>query len=176
VLTFFQKLRPCLIGIEACATSHHWSRQLKGLGHTVRLMPPAYVKPYVKRQKNDVTDAEAICEAVRRPPPGCPAYPGGQLCGRLGAGRLIVRRRCRSPRARHPTVKPFEQRRTTRHCHHPPGIKNSKSESYAEIGRDRLCTRPADLVREFVHFARETHPACPAYRGGQVWLVAGRSI
>ena len=67
VLTFFQKLRPCLIGIEACATSHHWSRQLKGLGHTVRLMPPAYVKPYVKRQKNDVTDAEAICEAVRRP-------------------------------------------------------------------------------------------------------------
>ena len=67
VLTFFQKLRPCLIGIEACATSHHWSRELKGLGHTVRLMPPAYVKPYVKRQKNDVTDAEAICEAVRRP-------------------------------------------------------------------------------------------------------------
>ena len=67
VLTFFQKLRPCLIGIEACATSHHWSRQLKGLGHKVRLMPPAYVKPYVKRQKNDGADAEAICEAVTRP-------------------------------------------------------------------------------------------------------------
>jgi transposase len=67
VLTFFQKLPPCLIGIEACASSHHWSRQLKALGHTVRLMPPAYVKPYVKRQKNDATDAEAICEAVRRP-------------------------------------------------------------------------------------------------------------
>jgi transposase len=66
VLTFFQKLQPCLVGIEACATSHHWSRELKALGHTVRLMPPAYVKPYVKRQKNDATDAEAICEAVTR--------------------------------------------------------------------------------------------------------------
>ena len=66
VLTFFQKLQPCLVGIEACATSHHWSRELKTLGHTVRLMPPAYVKPYVKRQKNDATDAEAICEAVTR--------------------------------------------------------------------------------------------------------------
>jgi len=67
VLAFFQKLRPCLVGIEACASSHHWSRELQALGHTVRLMPPAYVKPYVKRQKNDSTDAEAICEAVTRP-------------------------------------------------------------------------------------------------------------
>jgi transposase len=66
VLAFFQKLPPCLIGIEACASSHHWSRELQALGHTVRLMPPAYVKPYVKRQKNDATDAEAICEAVTR--------------------------------------------------------------------------------------------------------------
>jgi transposase len=66
VLAFFQKLPPCLVGIEACASSHHWSRELKTLGHTVRLMPPAYVKPYVKRQKNDATDAEAICEAVTR--------------------------------------------------------------------------------------------------------------
>jgi transposase len=67
VLVFFQKLPPCLVGIEACASSHHWSRQLQALGHTVRLMPPAYVKPYVKRQKNDAADAEAICEAVTRP-------------------------------------------------------------------------------------------------------------
>ena len=66
VLAFFQKLPPCLVGIEACATSHHWSRELKALGHTVRLMPPAYVKPYVKRHKNDAADAEAICEAVTR--------------------------------------------------------------------------------------------------------------
>jgi transposase len=67
VLAFFQKLQPCLVGIEACASSHHWSRELQALGHAVRLMPPAYVKPYVKRQKNDATDAEAICEAVTRP-------------------------------------------------------------------------------------------------------------
>ncbi|MET4426533.1 IS110 family transposase [Bradyrhizobium sp. RT3a] len=67
VLAFFQKVPPCLIGIEACASSHHWSRELQALGHTVLLMPPAYVKPYVKRQKNDSTDAEAICEAVTRP-------------------------------------------------------------------------------------------------------------
>jgi len=67
VLAFFQKLPPCLVGIEACASSHYWSRELQALGHKVRLMPPAYVKPYVKRQKNDATDAEAICEAVSRP-------------------------------------------------------------------------------------------------------------
>jgi transposase len=67
VLAFFEKLSPCLVGIEACASSHHWSRELQALGHTVRLMPPAYVKPYVKRQKNDAADAEAICEAVTRP-------------------------------------------------------------------------------------------------------------
>jgi transposase len=67
VLAFFERMPPCLVGIEACASSHHWSRELKALGHTVRLMPPAYVKPYVKRQKNDATDAEAICEAVGRP-------------------------------------------------------------------------------------------------------------
>ena len=57
VLTFFQKLPPCLVGIEACASSHHWSRELPGaFGHTVRLMPPAYVKPYVKRHKNDAIE------------------------------------------------------------------------------------------------------------------------
>src|SRR5512136_133418 len=67
VLAFFQKLSPCLVGIEACASAHHWSRELQVLGHTVRLIPAAYVKPYVKRQKNDAADAEAICEAVQRP-------------------------------------------------------------------------------------------------------------
>ena len=67
VLAFFQKQPPCLVGIEACASSHYWSRELQALGHTVRLMHPAYVKPYVKRHKNDAVDAEAICEAVTRP-------------------------------------------------------------------------------------------------------------
>ena len=67
VLPFFSKLPPCLVGIEACGTSHHWARELIRLGHEVRLMPPAYVKPYVKRGKTDAADAEAICEAVTRP-------------------------------------------------------------------------------------------------------------
>jgi transposase len=67
VLMFFAALAPCVVGIEACATSHYWSRQLQALGHSVKLMPPSYVKPYVKRQKNDMADAEAICEAVMRP-------------------------------------------------------------------------------------------------------------
>ena len=67
LLPFFAKLPACLVGIEACATAHHWARELKALGHEVRLMPPSYVKPYVKRQKNDAADAEAICEAVTRP-------------------------------------------------------------------------------------------------------------
>src|SRR5712671_3696107 len=60
VLAFFEKLSPCLVGIEACASSHHWSRELQALGHKVRLIPPAYVKPYVKRQKNDAADAEEV--------------------------------------------------------------------------------------------------------------------
>lgn len=67
VLPFFAKLSPCLIGMEACATAHHWARALIRLGHTVKLMPPAYVKPYVKRGKTDAADAEAIAEAVSRP-------------------------------------------------------------------------------------------------------------
>jgi transposase len=67
VLDFLGKLKPCLIGMEACATSHHWAREIAALGHEVRLIPPAYVKPYVKRQKNDAADAEAICEAATRP-------------------------------------------------------------------------------------------------------------
>ncbi|HZD42287.1 MAG TPA: IS110 family transposase [Terriglobales bacterium] len=67
VLSFFGKLAPCLVGIEACATAHYWAREIGTLGHEVRLMPPAYVKAYVKRNKNDMADAEAICEAVTRP-------------------------------------------------------------------------------------------------------------
>ena len=67
VLDFFVKLPPCLVGMEACASAHYWGRELRGLGHDVRLMPPSYVKAYVKRQKNDAADAEAICEAVTRP-------------------------------------------------------------------------------------------------------------
>ena len=71
VLPFFEKQPPCLVGIEACATSHHWAREIGALGHTVRLMPPRYVKPYVKRNRSDSADAEAICEADRQ----CVSWP-----------------------------------------------------------------------------------------------------
>lgn len=67
ITAFFANLAPCLIGMEACASAHHWGRVLQRLGHTVRLMAPQFVKPYVKTNKNDVADAEAICEAVSRP-------------------------------------------------------------------------------------------------------------
>ena len=67
LVRLFESIEPCLIGMEACATAHHWARQLMLLGHQVKLMPPVYVKAYVKRNKNDAADAEAICEAVRRP-------------------------------------------------------------------------------------------------------------
>ncbi|WP_368508598.1 IS110 family transposase [Bradyrhizobium lupini] len=67
VLPFFRSLPACVVGMEACASAHHWAREIAALGHSVRMMPPAYVKPYVKRNKTDAADAEAICEAVNRP-------------------------------------------------------------------------------------------------------------
>ena len=67
VFDFFSKLPGCLVGMEACGTGHHWAREISKLGHTVRLMPPSYVKGYVKRSKNVAADAAAICEAVTRP-------------------------------------------------------------------------------------------------------------
>ena len=67
LLPFFSQLPPCVVGMEACATAHYWACELRSLGHDVKLMPPSYVKPYVKRGKNDAADAEVICEAVTRP-------------------------------------------------------------------------------------------------------------
>ena len=96
VTSFFAALGPCLIGMEACASAHHWARELSALGHEVRLMPPSYVKPYVRRGKNDATDAAAICEAVRRPSMRFVAVKTAEQQGALVLHRsrdLLVRQR-----------------------------------------------------------------------------------
>ena len=96
VLKFFAGLPPCLIGMEACATAHYWARELTKLGHEVRLMPAKDVKAYVKRNKNDATDAEAICEAVRRPTMRFVGAKSAEQQGRLMQHRtrdLLMRQR-----------------------------------------------------------------------------------
>lgn len=96
VLTFFSRLPRCVVGVEACATAHHWARELGALGHEVRLMPAQYVKAYVKRNKNDAADAEAICEAVMRPTmrfvPVKTAEQQGALLLHRGRERLVRQR------------------------------------------------------------------------------------
>jgi transposase len=94
LLPFLEKLPPCLVGIEACATSHYWAREIASLGHEVRLMPAQYVKPYVKRQKNDMADAEAIAEAVTRPTMRfvAPKAPEEQSAMMLHKVRLMLNR------------------------------------------------------------------------------------
>jgi len=96
VLTFFKALPSCLIGMEACATAHYWARELTELGHRVRLMPAKDVKAYVKRNKNDAADAEAICEAVRRPTMRFVGFKSVEQQGRLMQHRtrdLLMRQR-----------------------------------------------------------------------------------
>src|ERR1700686_487100 len=96
VLEFFKTLLPCLVGMEACATAHYWARELMKLGHQVRLMPAKDVKAYVKRNKNDAADAEAICEAVRRPTMRFVQVKSAEQQGRLMLHRVrdqLVRQR-----------------------------------------------------------------------------------
>ena len=96
VIAFFSALPPCLVGMEACATAHHWARELSKLGHEVRLMPAKDVKAYVKRNKNDAADAEAICEAVRRPTMRFVEVKSAEQQGRLMQHRardLLMRQR-----------------------------------------------------------------------------------
>ncbi len=96
VLPFFKKLPPCLVRMEASATAHHWAREIVALSHEVRLMPPRYVKAYVKRNKNDAADAEAICEALTRPAMRFVAVKSGEQQSVLMEHRireLLVRQR-----------------------------------------------------------------------------------
>src|SRR3954449_12459408 len=164
VLAFFQKLPPCLIGIEACASSHHWSRELQALGHTVRLMPPAYVKPYVKRQKNDATDAEAICEAVTRAnmrfvPTKTPEQQSGLVLHRTR--HLFIRQQTsvinaiRAHLAKFGIVAPLGRR----------GVEDPNDRRVPEIARACLSALGAQLRRmkeqilEFDRLIRAWHPS-----------------
>jgi transposase len=101
VLEFFKTLPACLVGMEACATAHYWARELTKLGHQVRLMPAKDVKAYVKRNKNDAADAEAICEAVRRPTMRCVQIKSRcAVCGDSRAAsstRVLLRGACAQP-------------------------------------------------------------------------------
>src|SRR5438552_1484607 len=102
VMKFFEALSPCLIGMEACATAHYWARELRKLGHQVRLMPAKDVKAYVKRNKNDAADAEAICEAVRRPTMRFVEIKSAEQQGRLMQHRtrdLLLRQRTQTTNA-----------------------------------------------------------------------------
>ena len=96
MLAFFAELDPCLVGVEACAGAHYWAREIAALGHDVRLMPPAYVKPYVRRNKNDAADAAAICEAASRPDMRFVALRSmenqGQLMRHRGREMLVAQR------------------------------------------------------------------------------------
>ncbi len=96
MIPFFADMAPCLIGMEACASAHHWARELQALGHEVRLIPPQYVKPFVKTNKNDAVDAEAICEALVRPTMRFAAVKSGEQQSVLmlhRARELLVRQR-----------------------------------------------------------------------------------
>ena len=98
VLAFFSRLPRCLVGMEACATAHYWARELRALGHEVRLMPAQYVKAYVKRNKNDAADAEAICEAVVRPTMRfVPAKTAEQQAAVARFGGTLIRPLCGTP-------------------------------------------------------------------------------
>jgi Transposase len=104
VMAFFEALAPCLVGMEACATAHHWARELTKFGHEVRLMPAKDVKAYVKRNKNDAADAEAICEAVRQ---------AECLRGPISVAQLRGRTR---PTASEGASCPFRSPAPVRHC------------------------------------------------------------
>src|SRR5437762_3336507 len=146
VLAFFSRLRPCLVGLEACATAHCWARELRALGHEVRLMPAQYVKAYIKRNKHDAADAEAICEAVSRPtmrfmPVKTAEQQGNQLLDRGRPECLSLRAGVRRL-ARFGAAAEFNRRQTPAGRHHqtrqslsaPPAHQWSKRHSAAIEG------------------------------------------
>src|SRR3979411_2090060 len=164
ILAFFQKLPSCLVGIEACASSHHWSRELQALGHMVRLMPPAYVNPYVKRQKNDAADAEAICEAVTRANMRFVATktPGQQSCLMLHRTRhLFIRQQTavinsiRAHLAEFGIVAPVGRRGVTELLHVVADPSDKRVPEVARVCLSALGTQLLSLKEQILEFDRK---------------------
>lgn len=132
VLEEFSRIEPCTVALEACAGAHHWSREISKLGHDVRLIAPHYVKPYVKRQKNDANDAEAIAEAASRP---TMSYPAGDACI---AERAICRDQVR--RATRPGDGPEDPRSSD-------DTTNPDDQRVARTSTDRQCISAGNVTR-----------------------------
>ncbi len=165
MMPFFSKLAPCLIGIEACGSAHHWARTLIAMGHEVKLMPPSYVKGYVKRGKSDALDAEAICEAVQRPTMRFVPVKTVEQQGILAVHRtrsLLVRQRTMAANALRAHLAEFGLVAN-------PGIANLLKlteqvfadedglPAYARRALDILVRRLAELTEEIDQLDRELH-------------------
>lgn len=164
VLAFFQKLAPCLVGMEACATGHYWARELTRLGHEVRLIPPTYVKPYVKRGKSDAADAEAICEAVGRPTMRFVAIKSEEQQALLSLHRarhLVVRQRTQTANALRGLLAEFGHviaRNINRACRLAKDILRGEGPDLPDIARvaiGGLCQLLLDLDDKARQFARQ---------------------
>ena len=145
ILDFFRRLPPCLVGLEACATSHYWAREIGAFGHQVRMIPPIYVKAYVKRGKTDAADAEAICEAVTRPTMRFVPIKGveQQAAGMLLRTRdLLVRQRSQLANAFRAQMSELGIVSVSRH-----GKRRQTGRQGARSGRLFAAARPARFAR-----------------------------
>lgn len=169
LLKFFRSQPPCLVGMEACATSHYWARELTALGHEVRLMPPSYVKPYVKRGKSDAADAEAICEAVTRPSmrtvPIKTADQQALLCQHR-ARELLVGQRTQISNAIRGLLGEFGEviRAGARHMHEfAQSVQRGSMPDLPEAADQvvtALCNQFLSLHQEVLRLDRQIHASC----------------
>ncbi len=139
LLAFFAAQPPCVVAMEACAGAHYWAREIAKLGHTVRLIPPAYVKPFVKRQKNDAADAEAICEAAQRP---TMRFVPVKSRGAAGERRRVPRARSSGAPAHPVHQRPARAPGRVRLRRSPKGVSHVATADRARRGSERhLCPR-----------------------------------
>src|SRR5437763_213332 len=168
VLAFFARLPGCLVGLEACATAHYWARELQAVGHEGRLMPAQYVKAYVKRNKNDAADAEAICEAVRRPTMRFVAIKTAEQQAAL----LLHRGRERLVRQRTALVNALRAHLAEFGVIAPHGLRNVAR--LVAIIRDESDTRLPDLARQVLGVLEQLAAAVANKTARIAWAVMRR--